>query len=282
MRVSPRLFVGVCLLRSGFDTVRGSELLDKLRNQAIKYGTDYRRAQVYLFEVSDDGFSVYTPEATIHTRALVLATGAMGRPPGIQGEGEHLGKGVSYCATCDGAFYCDREVAVVGFNQEAIEEAEFMTKFASTVHWLTPNNVKADDRHAHAVLSRPNVKHWPKTLVQCIEGDESGVTGLRLKPRKGDTEAQHLPVEGVFVYGAGSKPITDFIEEEQVAINADGGVRVDDDMATSVPGIFAIGDILNKPYKQAVVAASDGCVAAMSIDKYLKGRTDVRVDWVHK
>lgn len=91
-----------------------------------------------------------------------------------------------------------------------------------------------------------------------------------------------MQVEGVFIYVAGSKPITDFLDGQGVAFNEDGGVQVNDEMATNVPGVFAIGDIRNTPYKQVVVAASDGCIAAMSIDRYLKGRSQVRVDWIHK
>ena len=116
--------------------------------------------------------------------------------------------------------------------------------------------------------------------MELIEGDASGVTGVRVCPRS-TGESEHLAVEGVFIYMAGSKPITDFLEGK-VELQQDGGVKVDDEMATSVPGIFAIGDIRNTPYKQVVVAASDGCVAAMSIERYLKNRKTVRVDWVHE
>ena len=117
--------------------------------------------------------------------------------------------------------------------------------------------------------------------MECIEGDASGVTGIRLKSRATE-ESHELPVEGVFIYVAGSKPITDFLDGSNVSLNADGGVAVDDEMATNVPGVFAIGDIRNTPYKQVVVAASDGCIAAMSAERYLKGRKNVRVDWVHQ
>merc|ERR1719506_541059 len=150
-------------------TMRGDELLDKMREQAIEYGTDYRRAQVFLVDVEGERKSVYTPDATFHAQVLVLATGAMGRPPTFKGEGEYLGKGVSYCATCDGAFYQDSEVAVVGVNQEAIEEAQFLTKFASTVHWLTTSDPKADDEPAQDLLAMPNVRHWSQTSLQTIE-----------------------------------------------------------------------------------------------------------------
>lgn len=267
--------------RSGFGTVRGGELLDKMREHAVEHGADYRRAQVYLVDVDGERKSVHTPDATFHARALVLATGGLGRAPSFTGEKELLGKGVSYCATCDGAFYCGQEVAVLGSNAEAIEEAGFLTQFASTVHWITQVDPKADDAHARALLSHPNVRHWQRAHVECIEGDGSGVTGVRLKPRRGESETWLLAVDGVFIYGAGSKPITDFLEQK-VAFNDDGGVLVDENMETSVPGVFAIGDIRNQPHKQAVVAASDGCIAAMSVDRYLKGRRHVRVDWVHK
>ena len=266
-------------------TVSGDELLGKMRHQAIEHGTDYRRSQVYLVDVDGERKRVYTPEATYHARAVVLATGAMGRPPSFRGEAELLGKGVSYCATCDGAFYCDREVAVVGTNRAAVDEAEILTRFASTVHWITRSDPRDDDAHARALLARPNVRHWSRAKVEGIEGGESGVTGIRLRPTPGEAaeakEGHLLAVEGVFIYGPGSKPITDFLEDK-VLCKADGGVLVDEDMATNVPGVYAVGDITNRPHKQAVNAASDGCVAAMSVEKYLNGRKNLRVDWYHK
>merc|ERR1711990_222822 len=119
-------------------------------------------------------------------RALVLATGAMGRPPSYKGEDTYLGKGVSYCATCDGAFYQESEVAVVGNNLEAIEEAQFLTKFASTVHWVTATDPKPNDMHAKQLLDCPNVKHWSKTRMESVEGDASGVTGVKLNSKTAD------------------------------------------------------------------------------------------------
>lgn len=270
-------------------SMTGQELLDQMRKQAVEYGTDYRRSQVFMIDCEDgDGESysktVYTPEATIKARALVLATGAMGRvTPPFPGEDEYLGQGVSYCATCDGAFYRDSEVAVYGMNLEAMEEAMFLTKFASTVHWITPSAPRPeDDEHVGDLLSQANVKHWPFTRLLSVEGDFSGVNGVTVKQKQLD-EPEVIPVEGCFIYsaGGGSKPITDFIQNK-VAFKEDGGVEVNADMETNVKGVYAIGDIRNTSFKQVVVAASDGCVAAMSIDKYLKGRKNVKVDWIHK
>jgi len=272
-------------------TITGMELLDEMRQQAVDYGTQYCRAQVFMVDIEDgDGKryskTVYTPEATIRTRSLVLASGAMGRSSKpFPGEEDFLGQGVSYCATCDGAFYRDSEVAVFGVTPEAVEEAMFLTKFASTVHWITPSSSwEEQDEHVKDLLSKPNVKHWNRTRMLGVEGDVSGVTGVKVKERdqKEDNEIV-IPVEGVFIYalGGGNQPITDFIQDK-IKLNDDGGVTVNEDMETSVKGVFAIGDIRNTSYKQVVVAASDGCIAAMSIDKYLKGRKSVKVDWIHK
>ncbi|AAP99285.1 MULTISPECIES: NAD(P)/FAD-dependent oxidoreductase [Prochlorococcus] len=259
--------------------ISGEDLLNLMRDQCIQYGTDYRRAQVFGVDVNGDWKTVYTPEGTFKGRALVLASGAMGRPASFKGEAEFLGRGVSYCATCDGAFYKGREVAVVGVNKEAIEEAQVLTKFASIVHWITSSDPKQEDVHAQTLINEPNVRHWSRTRLLQIEGADAGVTGITVKNRIQE-DKQLLPVEGVFVYMAGSKPITDFLGD-QIALKEDGGVVVDDFMSTTSEGVWAIGDIRNTPFKQAVVAASDGCIAAMAIDRFLNSRKSIRVDWVH-
>ena len=259
--------------------ISGDDLLTLMRDQAIQYGTDYRRAQVFGIDVNGDWKTVFTPEGTFKARALVLATGAMGRPATFKGEADFLGKGVSYCATCDGAFYRNREVAVVGVNKEAIEEAQVLTKFASTVHWITSNDPKESDHHAQDLINQKNVKHWSRTKLMEIRGNEAGVTGIDIRNRSNESN-QELSLEGVFVYMSGSKPITDFMGD-QIALKDDGGVVVDDFMSTTSEGVWAIGDIRNTPFKQAVVAASDGCIAAMAIDRYLNSRKSIRVDWVH-
>ncbi|MEM8502166.1 MAG: FAD-dependent oxidoreductase [Cyanobacteria bacterium P01_D01_bin.1] len=259
--------------------VSGAELLTAMREQAIEFGTTYQQAQVFGIDVSGPQKKVYTPAGTFVGKALVLATGAMGRKASVEGESAFLGRGVSYCATCDGAFYRGSEVAVVGHNQEAIEEAQVLTKFADSVHWVTTKAPDPKDFHVQELLGNPVVKHWKNSRLMSIQGDDRGVNSVQIK-KKGTTESQSLPVEGVFVYSTGSKPITDFVGE-QVAFNADGGVQANELMETSVDGVWAIGDIRNTPFKQAVVAAGDGCVAAMSIDRYLNSRKSIKPDWDH-
>jgi thioredoxin reductase (NADPH) len=259
--------------------ISGDELLNVMREQAISFGTSYERAQVFGIEVDGALKKVYTPEGTFVCRALVLATGAMGRVASFAGEAEFLGRGVSYCATCDGAFYKQREVAVVGNNHEAIEEAQVLTKFASTVHWVTVKDPQPEDELAQSLLEIPNIKHWSRTRLVLVQGNEMGVTGVEIRP-KGQSEPLFLPVEGVFIYQSGSKPITDFVGN-QVEFNPDGGVKVNEMMATNVEGVWAIGDIRNTPFKQAVVAAGDGCIAAMAIDRFLNHRKLIKPDWDH-
>ncbi|MEM9945681.1 MAG: FAD-dependent oxidoreductase [Cyanobacteria bacterium P01_D01_bin.36] len=259
--------------------VSGGELLDSMRQQAIDFGATYQQAQVFSIDISGSNKTVYTPAGTFVGRSLVLATGAMGRKASFKGEAELLGRGVSYCATCDGAFYRDSEVAVIGDNPEAVEEAQVLTKFAKTVHWITNKAPAAENHHAQDLLAQPNIKNWARTRLMQIEGDEAGVNGIQVK-EKGTTDIQTLPVEGVFVYKSGSKPITDFVGD-QVVFNPDGGVKVNELMETSVEGVWAVGDIRNTPFKQAVVAAGDGCVAAMAIDRYLNSRKTVKPDWDH-
>jgi thioredoxin reductase (NADPH) len=303
----------------------GMELLQQMKTQATEYGTRIcERAQVFMIEINTDDTEkdangekpynkiIYTPDITVKARSIVLATGAMGRSmPYLPGEEKYLGQGVSYCATCDGAFYRDAEVAVFGATGEALEEALFLTKFASTVHWITPiditgylerleaektasagssNNVEFNHLFEEGtlkdLLSKPNVKHHNKARLREVEGNVSGVTGVRVR-NIGDSKADDkvIEVEGAFIYGAGggSKPITEFLSGSGIDLDDAGGVIVDDSMeSVSQKGVFAIGDIRNTPYKQVVVAAADGCVAAMSIEKFLKDRKIIKVDWIHK
>ena len=258
----------------------GEELLKIMRDQSISYGAKYKQAQVYGIRMTESEKFVYTPEGTFAGKTLVLATGAMGRASTLPGENEYLGKGVSYCATCDGAFYKQKEVAVYGSNQEAIDEALVLTRFASTVHWITKSKPNMNSVEVQILLNANNLKHWKRTRLTSIQGDDQGVNSVKVKS-SGDNVEQEILVQGAFVYSTGSLPITDYLQE-QIPVNPNGGVRVNNDMMTNIEGVWAIGDIRNTPFKQAVVACSDGCIAAMAIDKYLNQRKDIRVDWIHR
>ena len=258
----------------------GAELLKTMREQAISYGAHYQQVQVYGMDLSSLEKIIYTPDGTFRGKTLVLATGAMGRTSTLPGEDDYLGRGVSYCATCDGAFYKNQQVAVYGSNQEAIDEALVLTKFATTVHWISNNKPSDNSTGLLQLQSASNVKSWKRTRVLSIDGDDSGVTNIKLQQSNCRDEV-NLDVNGVFIYSTGSMPITDYLNG-QLPLNKEGGVIVNSDMMTELNGVWAIGDIRNTPFKQAVVACSDGCIAAMSIDKFLNQRKKVRVDWVHR
>lgn len=286
-------------------TITGEDLLTQMRKQAVDYGARYERAQVFMIDTTEDETgdgtytkTVYTPDYTVRARSLILATGAMGRAgKPFPGEKDFLGSGVSYCATCDGAFYRDAVVAVYGASTEAIEEALFLTKFAKRLHWITSVDISKeteggiernkiiDQDLMEQLLAKDNVEHWERTKFIGVEGDMSGVNGVKVKRlgMKGAAKEEVIAVEGAFIYGAagGSKPLTDFCQSK-VDLDEGGGVVVDEDMKTSCDGVYAIGDIRNTDYKQVVVAAADGCIAAMSIEKFLNNRKSVKVDWIHK
>ena len=258
----------------------GSDLLEVMRDQAVAYGAQYQQVQVYGIDVSGPLKLVYTPVGLFQCKALVLATGAMGRSSVLPGEDEFLGRGVSYCATCDGAFYRNQNVVVYGANQEAIDEAMVLSKFASTVYWVTNAKPSSSALGVQYLESAPNVNRLTRTRLLSVTGNASGVTGVMLQ-KLGESCPTSLDTNGVFIYSTGSLPITDFMQG-QIPLRSDGGVDVNADMMTAVEGVWAVGDIRNTPFKQAVVACSDGCIAAMSIDKFLNQRREIRVDWVHR
>lgn len=256
--------------------VSGAELVEIMREQAESFGAEFLTDKVVGVEFSDETKTVIAGTGIYHARALVLATGSMGRTSSVPGEAEYLGRGVSYCATCDGAFFRDQDVAVIGNNDEALEEALFLTKFASNVNLIVPTpELKARQILAEEALANPKINVRLGTRLKEITGNGK-VDSIRVQPRGGKVE--DVPVSGAFVYLQGGKPITDYLME-QLATTEEGCLIVDSDMQTAVPGVFAIGDLICTHIKQAVVAASDGVIAAVAIDKYLNDRKTLRTDW---
>jgi thioredoxin reductase (NADPH) len=220
--------------------------------------------------------TVWGSQGMYRGRSVIVASGSMGRTQSVPGEEKLLGAGVSYCATCDGAFFHDQEVAVAGNNEEAVEEALFLTRFAKRVHLLvqTPE-LKVSPELAVEVAEHPKVTVYPATRLREILGHRQ-VAGVQIAA-KGGVE-QTLPVGGVFVYLQGGRPITDFLGD-QLQTSPDGCLEVDRMMQTGIRGIFAIGDVLCTHLKQAIVAAAEGAIAAMAAQRYLSGREKLRPDW---
>jgi thioredoxin reductase (NADPH) len=253
--------------------ISGKELLDIFRKQALDFGAEYVIAQVVGVKIDSDIKEVYTMETSYKGRSIIVATGSMGRKPSIKGEAEFLGRGVSYCAVCDAAFYKGRLVCVIGNSEEAIKEAGYLTKFAETVYLISPT--KELKVSQHPALEAPNLKILKGTVVTAIEGTET-VEKIRLMDQ--DKKESELSLAGVFVYMHGSKPVVDFLfgtmsltEEECVESN-----RM---METPVPGVFAAGDVSCTEIRQVVTAVSNGAVAALSAEKYLHHRSRHKYDW---
>jgi thioredoxin reductase (NADPH) len=253
--------------------VPGKELLDIMRKQAIDFGAEYVETQVIGVRLSDEIKEAITMDRTYSSKTMIIATGSMGRKPGIKGEGEFLGKGVSYCATCDAAFYRGLKVCVIGNSEEAIKEAGVLTRFAETVYLISPaQRLHVDD---HPVLKEPNIKVLLGYTVTSIEGS---ILVERIKMLDPDKKEVELALSGVFVYLHGNKPVIDFLYGT-LKIREDGCILVNNLMETSISGVFAAGDVTCTEVRQVIVAASNGCIAALSAEKYLYKRSKLKMDW---
>lgn len=256
--------------------ISGAELVARMRRQAESFGATFVQAKVQAVDLEGEVKTIYTNEATYTARAVIIATGAMGRGQRVPGEDRLLGRGVSYCATCDAAFFQGQEVAVVGNDDEAVEEALFLTKFARRVHFVSPTpDLKATPHLREALAQHPAVElHAGAALREVLGRDR--VEAIRIAPR-GQPE-QVVPVNGAFIYLQGNKPITDFLQG-QLPTSETGCLIVDREFRTALPGVFAVGDVLCNHVKQAVVAAAEGAIAAMVAEKELRGRKQLAVDW---
>ncbi|MCA9898530.1 MAG: FAD-dependent oxidoreductase [Anaerolineales bacterium] len=256
--------------------ISGAKLVEIMREQAESFGAKFITDKVVGITIDGEQKEVIAGTGNFRAKVLILATGAMGRTSTVSGEEELLGRGVSYCATCDGAFFRDQDVAVVGNNDEALEEALFLTKYAKNIHLIVPTpELKARASLAEEVAENPKIQVHLATRLKEINGN-GRVQNILIHPRKGEPET--LPVTGAFVYLQGSQPITDYLMGQLDTTN-EGCLVVDSEMQTSMPGVFAVGDLLCTHIKQAVVAASDGVLAAVAADKYVNGRKKAVVDW---
>lgn len=256
--------------------ISGAELVERIRQQAELFGTAFVQDRVQGVELEGEAKTIYTNAATYTARAVIIATGSMGRGQRVPGEDRLLGRGVSYCATCDAAFFHDQEVAVVGGDDEALEEALFLTRFARRTHLVSPTpELKAASHLAEKIAVHSKMVMHSGASLREVVGQEN-VEAIRIAPR-GQPE-QVIPVSGVFIYLQGNRPITDFLQG-QLRTSDTGCLIADHEFQTTLPGVYAVGDVLCNHVKQAVVAAAEGAVAAMAVEKQLHGRKQLAVDW---
>ncbi len=257
------------------EPVSGKELLDIFRSQAVKFGAEYVEMQAVRVKLDGNIKEVQGMEKTFHGKTLIIATGSMGRKPVIPGEEKFLGKGVSYCAVCDAAFFKDQIVSVIGNSEEAVKEADFLTGFAKTVYLLTPlKALKVPEDHP--ALKSEKLRVLTGHRVTSIEGG-TFVTKIMVKDT-GTGQEKEMPVDGVFVYLYGTLPIVDFLGDS-VPLSKQACVITHRKVETSVPGVFAAGDVSCSEIRQVVTAAAYGCIAALSAEKFIHHRNRVKFDW---
>ena len=248
------------------DGIMGPDLMEQFRKQAERFGTRLVTSDVTRVDFSQRPFRVWVDEDEYQAESIIISTGAAARWLGIPGEDRLRGYGVSACATCDGFFFRDQEIAVVGGGDSAMEEALFLTKFASKVKVIhRRDEFRASKIMAQRVLDHDKIEVMWDTVAAEVVGD-SAVTGLKVRNVKTE-DVQELAVTGVFV-AIGHDPNTS-IFQGQVDLD-DAGYVIADGTRTSVPGVFAGGDVVDKVYRQAITAAGMGCAAALDAEKWLE------------
>lgn len=258
------------------EAISGADLLARMRRQAESFGACFTQDRVQAVDLLSEEKTVYANGGTYTAKAVIIATGSLGRGQRVTGEDRLLGRGVSYCATCDAAFFRNAEVAVVGSSDEAVEEASFLIKFVSKLHFISPTpEIKAPQEVVAELKNHPKVVlHLGAGLREVIGAEK--VEAVRIAVR-GQAE-ETIPVKGAFIYLQGGKPITDFLAG-QLEVSETGCLIVDKEYQTAIPGVYAVGDVLCNHVKQAVVAAAEGAVAGMAVEKRIHARKQLVVDW---
>ncbi len=255
----------------GLKHVSGFELARSLEEHARHFETEIRMAEVEKLQLSADKKILHTDKGAIEADALIICTGAHHRPLGVPGEAELTGRGVSYCAVCDAAFYKGEEVAVVGGGNTAVEEAEYLTRFAAKVYLIhRRGTLRADRLLADRVLADAKIVPVWDTVVEKING-KTGVESISLKNVK-TGEKRDLAVTGAFIF-VGTLPNSALLRDTGLDMRPEGWVKAgDEDMGTNIPGVFVAGDVRDTKLRQMITAAADGARAAMSAYAYLAGR----------
>ena len=256
--------------RASITTAIGPQLIQEMRSQAERFGTTFQQAQVTSIDLSSSPIQLtIDEETTMQTSALIIATGASANLLGLPSESRLMGHGVSTCATCDGFFFRGKEIVVIGGGDSALEEAMFLTKFATRVTVIH----RRDTLRASKIMqdrAKKNDKiqfEWDST-VEDVQGEEI-VTGITVQ----NIRTQHIkliPCAGVFV-AIGHRPNTD-IFKGQLEMDANGYLLTSHGTATNIPGVFAAGDVQDPHYRQAVTAAGTGCMAALDAERFLEAQ----------
>lgn len=250
------------------DGIQGPELVDIMKRQAQRFGAEYRTEAVTGVDLRRRPFTVRTDNAAYQARTLIVATGASARMLGLDSEKKLLGRGVSTCATCDGAFFRGKEVIVVGGGDTAVEEAIFLTRFAGKVILLhRRDQLRASKIMADRARRNPKIEFlWNSVITEISDPAKSEVSGVRIRSTK-DGKEETRRIDGVFV-AIGHEPNTK-VFEGQLELEK-GYIVLREGSRTSVEGVFAAGDVHDRVYRQAVTAAGCGCRAAIDAERFLE------------
>lgn len=255
------------------EEVSGAELLARFRRQAERFGAQIVQAQVVSTTLTSDPKEVVTAGKSYRGRTVIIASGAQERGASLPGERELLGRGVSYCAACDAAFFEGKDVAVAGNAPEMPEDLEVIARFARRVYFIPRG--KPDEELLSAAQELPGVELLHRARLTRILG-ERAVTGIAVE--EGGKE-RILPVAGVFLYLSGNRPATSFLDRS-LALTAQGCIAADPrDGSTNLPGVYAVGDVACNEVRQAVVAAAQGALAALAADRHLRQARRMRSQW---
>lgn len=251
----------------GFQTIKGFELISKMKEQAESFGVEVISAEAKKIEENADGFKVYTEQEVYEGRTIVATLGASPRRLAIPGEEEFKGKGIAYCANCDGPFYRNKNVAVIGGGNSALDAAEVLSKIAKQVYLIDrEEKFNAFETLIKEVETKKNVACFHYHDIKEISGS-SKVEKIKIADR-GTKEEKEIAVDGVFIE-IGHIAQVDLIRE-LVEVDGNSEVVIDSRCATKTPGLFAAGDITQVPYKQIIIAAGQGAIAALSAYQYLQ------------
>jgi thioredoxin reductase (NADPH) len=251
----------------GFEKgIMGPDLMIEMRKQTQRMGTTIIDDEVVDVDFRHKPFKVLTASEEYEGRAVIIATGANPRKLGLQGEQTFAGKGVSYCATCDGPFFRNQELIVVGGGDSAVEEATFLTKFATTVHLVhRRESLRASKIMQERAIKNNKIKfHWNSAVID-IKGDQKMRQAVLKNIKTG--EEKTLDVAGLFV-AIGHEPNTKLFKK-QIDLDDEGYIVLKNKTHTNIDGVFAAGDVHDRSYRQAITAAGFGCMAAIDVDKYL-------------
>ncbi len=246
----------------------GYDLAWKIADQLTRFDAPVENAEVLSMECSGPVKRLVLKDRTISTHTVIIATGASPNLLSVPGEDAYLGKGVSFCATCDGPFYKDKRVAVMGGGDTAVQEGIFLTKIAETVYIIhRREQLRATRILQERAFANPKIKFIWNSVVTQIDGNESGVEKLIMKNVKTGAISD-LSVDAFFIF-IGTRPNTGFLCSE-IKTNEEGFVIADQNMETSVPGVYAVGDVRNTPLRQVVTAVGDAAIAAVCAEKYVE------------